>query len=222
MAGSRRKAGALAPQVEGYRVWLAQHGYTTQTARNMLKDLGHVGQWLSQRELGGADRSEEKLELCLSDRRKAGRRRVCGLRGMMPLLTHLREAGVVPAPLAMLSPLDVQLVQYRSWIVRERGLSAATILRYENTARRFLAEQALSDGVFVPSGLTGSDLNVFLLRECARVSAGSAKGRVAELRSLMRFLHLHGVTPFRLGAAVPPVGGWRLATVPPTMAATEV
>ncbi|WP_329375626.1 tyrosine-type recombinase/integrase [Streptomyces sp. NBC_01483] len=70
--------------------------------------------------------------------------------------------------------------------------------------------------------MTGSDLNAFLLRECARVSTGSAKGRVAELRSLMRFLHLHGVTPLRLGAVVPPVGGWRLATVPPTMAATDI
>ncbi|MCX4458563.1 tyrosine-type recombinase/integrase [Streptomyces sp. NBC_01728] len=222
MAGSRRKPGALAPQVEGYRVWLAAHGYTTQTARNMLKDLGHVGRWLRQRELEIADLSEEKLELYLSDQRKAGRRRICGLRGMMPLLTFLREAGVVPAPQVVVSPLDVLLVKYRSWMARERGLSAATMLRYENTARRFLTEQAMPGGVFTPSGLTGSDLNAFLLRECARVSTGSAKGRVAELRSLMRFLHLHGVTPLRLGAAVPPVGGWRLATVPPTMAATDI
>lgn len=70
--------------------------------------------------------------------------------------------------------------------------------------------------------MTGADLNAFLLRECVRVSAGSAKGRVAELRSLMRFLHLRGLTPLRLGTAVPPVGGWRLATVPPTMAAADV
>jgi hypothetical protein len=31
------------------------------------------------------------------------------------------------------------------------------------------------------------------------VSAGSAKGRVAELRSILRFLYLQGVTPLRLG-----------------------
>jgi site-specific recombinase XerD len=104
----------------------------------------------------------------------------------------------------------------------ERGLSASTMLRYENTARRFLAEQAMAGGVFAPDGLTGADLNAFLLRECARVSAGSAKGRVAELRSLMRFLHLHGVTATKLGGAVPPVGGWRFASVPPTMAPGDV
>ena len=43
MSGTRRKAGRLGPQVEGYRAWLAQRGYTPQTIRNMLKDLGQVG-----------------------------------------------------------------------------------------------------------------------------------------------------------------------------------
>jgi integrase len=78
------------------------------------------------------------------------------------------------------------------------------------------------DGRFAPTGLTGADLNAFLLRECARVSAGSAKGRVAKLRSLMRFFHLHGLTPMKLGGAVPPVGGWRFASVPPAMSAGDV
>ena len=49
------------------------------------------------------------------------------------------------------------------------------------------------------------------------------QGRVAELRSVLRFLYLQGVTPLRLGAAVPPVGGWRLAALPPpALSSTEV
>lgn len=134
----------------------------------------------------------------------------------------LREVGVVPAPQVNASPTESLLERYRSWMESERGLSASTMLRHENTARRFLAEQAMAGGVFAPDGLTGADLNAFLLRECARVSAGSAKGRVAELRSLMRFLHLHGVTATKLGGAVPPVGGWRFASVQPTMAPGDV
>ena len=46
MASSRRKAGVLSPHVEGYRAWLARHGYTGQSIRNMLKDLGQAP-WLS-------------------------------------------------------------------------------------------------------------------------------------------------------------------------------
>jgi site-specific recombinase XerD len=188
----------------------------------MLKDLGQVGLWLSRLGLDARDLDEERLEQHLSDLRSAGRRRVAGPRGMVPLLTFLREAGVVPAVQVSASPAESLLERYRSWMESERGLSASTVLRYENTARRFLAEQAMPGGVFAPAGLSGADVNAFLLRECARVSAGSAKGRVAELRSLMRFLHLHDVTAIKLGGAVPPVGGWRLASVPPAMAPGDV
>jgi len=93
------------------------------------------------------------------------------------------------------TPLGVLLAQYRTWLVDERGLAPSTVLRYGNTARRFLTEQTVVDGGFTPSVLTGRDFNEFLLRECARVSAGSAKGRVAELRSVLRFLYLQEITP---------------------------
>lgn len=222
MSGTRRNAGRLAPQVEGYRSWLAERGYTPLTARNMLKDLGQLGLWLSMRGVDAADLDETRMAEFASDLRAHGRRRVPGPRGMVPLLRFLREVGVAPAAPVASSPVEVLLGEYRSWMARERGLAAATMLRYGNTARRFLNEQAVIDGMFTPDHLTGSDLNTFLLRECARVSAGSAKGRVAELRSLMRFLYLHGVLPVKLGTAVPPVGGWRFASVPPTMSAAEV
>ena len=42
MSGTRRKAGLLGPEVEGYRAWLTHRGYTPGTVRNMLKDLGQV------------------------------------------------------------------------------------------------------------------------------------------------------------------------------------
>ena len=126
----------------------------------------------------------------LAARRAAGHRRVLGPRAMVPLLSYLREAGVVVAATVPLTPLGELLVQYRSWMVQERNLALTTVLRYENTARRFLQEQASTGDVFAPADLTGADVNVFLLRECDRVSAGSAKGRVAELRSILRFLYL--------------------------------
>ena len=136
------------------------------------------------------------------------------------MLAYLREIGAVAVPVPVSTPLEVLLAQYRTWLVEERGLAEATVQRYETTARRFL-QQAASAGT-EPASLTGADVNAFLLVECARVSAGSAKGRVAELRSVLRFLFLRHVTPLRLGTAVPPVGGWRLATVPPTMTATDI
>jgi site-specific recombinase XerD len=188
----------------------------------MLKDLGQVGVWLSREGLD-AQFDEERASAFLTARREAGHRRVGGPRAIAPLLSYLRETGVVPAGLPALTPLGALLGQYRCWMVGERGLAATTVLRYENTARRFLEEQASAGGVFEPAALTGVDINAFLLRECGRVSAGSAKGRVAELRSILRFLYLRGITPSLLGTAVPPVGGWRFAAVPPpAMTAADV
>jgi len=224
MSGTRRKAGLLGPEVEGYRAWLTYRGYTPATVRNMLKDLGQVGVWLSAEGLESAEFDEERAAAFLAARRRAGHRRVQGLRAMVPLLTYLREAGVAPVRNPTVSPLGELLGQYRAWMVQERGLAAMTVLRYENTARRFLQEQATDEeGMFEPAALAGADINAFLLRECGRVSAGSVKGRVAELRSVLRFLYLQGITPLRLGTAVPPVGGWRFATLPPrSLTAAEV
>lgn len=215
MASTQRKAGLLGPQVEGYRAWLTQRGYAPSTVRNMLKDLGRVGVWLSTEGLEASQFNEERASAFVTARRAAGYRRVGGSRAMSPLLSYLRETGVVAAEQPTVTPMGALLGRYRCWMVGERGLAAATVLRYENTARRFLQEQASPGEVFEPAGLTGVDINAFLLRECGRVSAGSAKGRVAELRSILRFLYLQGITALPLGTAVPPVGGWRLATLPP-------
>jgi site-specific recombinase XerD len=215
MGTPRRKAGPLGREVEGYRAWLTQRGYTEQTVRNMLQYLGQLGRWLQARRLEVSDLDEQRMVAFLADRQVAGAPRVLGPRAMDPLLTYLRQTAAAPPARVPVAPMDVLLEQYRSWMLRERGLAEATVQRYEHTARRFLQEQAVRDGALVPALLTGADVNAFLLRECARVSAGSAKGRVAELRSVLRFLYLQGLTPRRLGTAVPPVGGWRLAVLPP-------
>lgn len=215
MAGTRRKPGLLGSQIEGYRAWLLGHGYAPETVRNMLKDLGHLGRWIAGEGLRVADLDEARIEQFLAWRTAAGHRRITGPRGMAVLLAYLRETGTVPAACAPSSPLDLLIDCYRRWLCEERGLAPQTVLRYLRTARRFLAEQASGADGPALEALTGAHVNAFLLAECTRVSTGSAKGRVAELRSLLRFLYLQGLTPMRLGPSVPPVGGWRLSALPP-------
>lgn len=222
MAGTRRKPGRLGPQVEGYRVWLVQRGYTAATVRSMLKDLGQVGRWLEEEGLVATQLNEGRMAAFLAARHHVGQRRVPGPRAMVPLLSYLRDVGVIAVKEPSATPLEMLLGRYRSWMVQDRGLAPATVLRYENTARRCLHEQAANGDTFAPAALTGVDINAFLLRECGRVSSGSAKGRVAELRSILRFLYLRGITASRLGTAVPPVGGWRLASVPSIMTTADV
>ena len=70
--------------------------------------------------------------------------------------------------------------------------------------------------------LTGTDIVAFLLQESDRLSVGSVKGRVAELRSLLKFLYLQGLTPRPLATVVPPVAGWRDTGVPKAIPAADV
>jgi site-specific recombinase XerD len=223
MSGPRRNAGLLGSHVEGYRSWLMRRGYTPETIRNMLKDLGQLGLWLAEQGLAVSGLDEAALAAFFADQHAAGNRKRLGPSSMAPLLSYLRETGAAGEKRLLPTPLGALVEQYRCWMLQERGLAPTTVLRYENTARRFLTEQALDDGRFAPAALTGADINAFLLRECGRVSSGAAKGRVAELRSVLRFLYLQGITPLRLGTAVPPVGGWRLAHLPPSgMSAAQV
>jgi hypothetical protein len=75
--------------------------------------------------------------------------------------------------------------------VVEGGLAEATVIRDENLARRFLELHSVENSVQV-GALTGAEVVAFLMRESDRISVGSAKGRVAELRSLLRFLFVRG------------------------------
>jgi site-specific recombinase XerD len=131
-----------------------------------------------------------------------------------PLLDFLDSEGALAFRPVLDSPIGRLVVEYRTWLVVDRGLAAPTVLRYENLARRFLGQQPAADGSMFAANLTAADVVGFLLRDGERVSLGAVKGRVAELRSLLRFLHLKGFTPTALATAVPPAAGWHDTGIP--------
>lgn len=80
MASTRRKPGQLGPQVEGYRAWLQDRGYTPQTIRNMLADLGWLGRWMSGQGLVPAGLDEDAMAAFRAAWQAAGRREALGPR----------------------------------------------------------------------------------------------------------------------------------------------
>lgn len=221
MSGPERQDGPLAPFAMGYRVRLLEQGYTPGTVRGMLKVFGQFGRWLDAEsvEVGKVDMTA--IDAFLVTRRGVGDRRSLG--ELRQLVAYLRDVGVMvsEAP-AVLTPVEALIDEYRRWMVEERGLAAMTVLRYETIARRFLTGRVSPEDDLGVAGLTGAEVARFLLLECGRVSVGSAKGRVAELRSLLRFLHVRGLTPFALAESVPPVAGWRETEIPPTMPRSDI
>jgi len=187
--------------------------------------MGRVSCWLAGERLIVGDLTIAEVERMVTSWRTAAvGARVPTARSLVALLGYLRDQGLLAAePAVSGAPLDVLLADYRGHLVRDRGLAARTIGRYEVTARRFL-EKRRSAGVGETGAerLAGGEVTSFLFGECSRVSVGSAKGRVAELRSLLRFLHLRGVTASCLAESVPPVAGWRDQRLVATLSAGEV
>ncbi len=206
MAGSRRRPGVLAPFVEGFGSALVSRGYTPGSVRNMLKVLGQLGRWLDATGIELSVLDTARVD-AFCEYRRAGWRRPVERRSAQLVVEYLVEQGVAPRPPCPTpSALEELLEAFRVWMVEERGLAEPTIVRYLRTARIFLGQRDSSAAV---SDLNGAEVNRFLLGEARRCSVGAAKGRVAELRALLRFLFATGRIPVQLGSAVPPVAGWR-------------
>jgi site-specific recombinase XerD len=224
MSGTRRKPGRLGPFVEGYRVRLLELGYTPGTVRGMLKVLGQLGRWMDGEDVEPGQLNLAAVEAFLTARRANGDRWVASLGQLRQLVSYLRDVGAMTPESEPRKPtrLDTLIADYREWLVAERGLAPATVHRYERLVPRFLAGRVGAEGKLDVEGLTGAQVAAFLERECARVSLGAAKGRVAELRSLLRFLHLRGLTELALADAVPSVAGWRETGIPLAVSREDV
>ena len=133
---------------------------------------------------------------------------------------YLESQGVVDGHSSPAAPVEVLAERYRRWLVTDRGLAEATVVRYVKLARSFLNQRLTGRGGL--ESLSGADVVVFLMAESERLSVGSVKGRVGELRSLLRFLHLQGLAPRPLAVVVPPVAGWRDTGVPKAIPAGDV
>jgi len=204
----------MSPHIDGFWARLIELGYTPSSIRNILKDVGQIGRWMESEGLEDWQLTRASVETFICARRADGHPRVPTVRSFVPLLEYLASGGVSVPEIPALTPLEELIAHYRTWLVLDRGLAAATVLRYETLARRFLQEREVIGGAGFVENLKGPDVVGFLVRECTRVTVGAAKGRVAELRSLLRFLYLKGLTPLALATAVPPVAGWHDTRVP--------
>lgn len=223
MSGTtRRKPGWMGTYIESLRVWLLERGYTPGSIKHVLTLAGQLGRWMEGADVKFSPLDSAAVDSFLDALRARGVRRVPGPRGVRPLLDYLDSEGALAFRPVPDSPVEQLVAEYRTWLVVDRGLAAPTVLRYENLARRFLGQETTADGDQVAVDLTAADVVGFLLRESERVSVGAVKGRVAELRSLPRFLYLKGVTPTALASAVPPAAGWHDTGIPVGLSADDV
>jgi site-specific recombinase XerD len=207
--------------VDGFQAWLLGQGYTPGTVEQVLKYARQFGRWMVGAGLEPSQLDKSVVDVFLSSR-GARRTHGVGARNLGHLLDYLRSEGVLKPEIPLVTPVGEIVARYRSWLVDERGLASQTILRYERTARRFLQRRETAVGIRFVEDLAGTDVISFLLEESSRASVGAAKGLVAELRSLLRYLYLQKLTPMSLATVVPPVAGWHDTSVPVGATAADV
>lgn len=208
-------SGPLAPYAPGFASELTARGYSPWAVRGRLWLLDHLSRWLAREQLGPGGLTPPRVEEFLRARRAAGYVTWVSPHSMVLPLDYLREIGVVPvgASTSASGPLDELLGAYRRYLVCERGLAESTIAAYVHSARLFLSGRLGAGGPGL-EGLSAADVTGFLVRESRERSVPWTKDLVAGLRSLLRYLHVAGVTATPLAAAVPGAAGRRGGTLP--------
>lgn len=173
--------------------------------------MGRLSGWLDHRGLAAAELTPIVVEDFLTAQRRECRSGSAARRSRGVLMRVLRGTTVVPNPeTAVGAAMEVLLVGYRAYLFGERGLAAESVRCYCAQTKKFLVSlpAPLGDALI---GLDAAQVTAFVIRHSTEAaSVWSAKAAVTGVRSLLRCLHVAGLIPVSLTAAVPTVasGGW--------------
>ena len=215
--------GPLANDIDRFAAMLASRGYARSTARDKLRLLGHLSEWLRQRNLGATDLDERLIDRFRRHRVRRGRVDRATVPTCRALLAFLRETGrvLVPDEVIEHSALDRLEHDFAHYLTCERGLVAATLLNYVPIARCFLRER-FGDAAPRLDELSPRDVHQFVLRQSRIVSRKRAQLIVSALRSFLRYLYVRGDITTELAAVVPTVASWRLTELPKALPPAQV
>ena len=173
---------------------------------------GSLSRWLDAEGLALGQLTSEQVARFVAPRRAAGRQKWVSPLSLRLPLAFLREAGVVPDPVAPApeGPLERLVDDYRRYLAQERGVTQKTIKRYERVARLFVGERA-QRGSLGLERLAAADVTEFLARECPKRSVPGARELTQSLRPLLRYLRVAGLIQTPLRWAVPRVADLAIA-----------
>ncbi len=215
----------LGAHLDSFARSLVDLGYASSTVRTYLWCLADFSGWIERSDVAVGDLDDRIAELFVDELQRQGRLRRSHRPALRRLVEHLREQGIVRAPISERtsepSPAARLVSQYEEYLRAERGLAGATVVGYGPYVRRFVeerfGEQPLRLGELGPR-----DVSSFIVRYAHSMSPGRAKLMVTALRSFLRFLFQRGQLEANLAEAVPSVADWRLSTVPKYLSVEEI
>jgi hypothetical protein len=115
MGSTRRKPGRMGPYIDAFEACLLEGSYTPGTVRNALKELGHLGRWMTSMDLEVSQLDEASLCVFLGARRAAGTRRAPSRRSLGACQSLNGLAGLVAAGQGCRRCLDNRLQCVQTW-----------------------------------------------------------------------------------------------------------
>jgi len=133
-------SGPLAEFADGFAGRLRGLGYSPRSAEAQLRVMKYLSVSLAAEGFSAGDLTVDVVGRFVAGRR-ARHVSFRSDRALVPLLTFLRELGVVPvAPVvASTDAVDVLLERFAQYLSTQRGLAPATVAGYLSQVRPFLA-----------------------------------------------------------------------------------
>jgi hypothetical protein len=216
----RLRVGPLAPYLGAYLKHIEQEGFLPSSAPMQMYAIARFSKWLRDRQFDLHQVDEAAVNRFL--KRDPGVVHSCESATLRRLLAMLQQIGVTVAKASDPETCHQRfIVDYRRYLLRERGLAEATLVYFVRFAEQFLSAR-FGNGDLNLSQLCAKDVTDFVRNRAHQLSPGRAKLLVTALRSLLRYLRHQGEIPIDLARCVLPVAMWSLSTLPKFLPAGTV
>lgn len=217
----RVRQGPLGPYQDRYAKRLIEAGFARGSIRRRLWATAHLSLHMERKMFSTQQLDEEALASFLSVRTRYGRYYRTDPAAVRDMLALLREVGASPPPpVAILSPDEEVIAEFHEYLIRERGLADRTIERHLRAVR--MLDRWRGERLSRWATLSPADIMDFVEKHVRGLSRGYASNVFDSLRAFIRYLHYRGEITADLAGAIPGVGLWKLATLPPSLDPHEV
>ena len=211
----RLRVGPLAQYLDVYLARIERDGFVPSSVPCQAYAIARFSRWLQKRCIQLEDLREVTVQEFLGrdpgvvhhlERATIGR-----------LILILREIGVLKAELQQpLTSVQECVNEYRQYLVRQRGLSEASLPNYLSFVEQFLGGRTAGRELRLTE-LSASDVTGFVISRAPNLSPGRAKILVTALRSFLRYLLHQGKISLDLAPCVLPVASWSFSAIPKSL-----
>lgn len=212
--------------LQEFEEWAASEGHTPRMVANCCGMARHLLIWLHRCRIHMKHLTSDTLESffehdCLCPGKFLGFASTASddtVSSTRKFVRFLALRGIVPeARIARKKPLNPGLQAFHAWLRQSRGVSEATVRKYDREVSGLLHGLG-----YDPAKYDAALARKVLLRRFAEISKSHAQRLVSVMRVYLRFLSSAGQCSASLVGAVPKSGAWRLSTLPRYLPAEDI